>query len=126
MTLAVGGRLNTNATTFRWMTCGFMRLAKIQLELKLQKCIRMLNKSEDTTLQLSIFYEKVLDKKYLPKLNNVAQTSSKRFVETPLISRLMYELCSFKCLKLYSLKFAIAHAQIKIVMLFKIGLNCVA
>ena len=29
----------------------------------------------------------------------------------------MYELCSFKCLKLYSLKFAIAHAQIKIVLL---------
>ena len=37
--------------------------------------------------------------------------------ETPNFSRLMYELCSFKCLKLYSLKFAIAHAQIKIVML---------
>ena len=42
------------------------------------------------------------------------------------MSRLMHELCSFKCLKLYSLKFAIAHAQIKIVMLIKIGLNCVA
>ena len=38
----------------------------------------------------------------------------------------MYELCSFKWLKLYSLKFAIAHAQIKIVMLIKVGLNCVA
>ena len=36
------------------------------------------------------------------------------------LSRLMYELCSFKCLKFYSLKFAIAHAQIKIVMLIKI------
>ena len=35
------------------------------------------NKSENATLQLSIFYEKVLDKKYLLKLNNVAQTSSK-------------------------------------------------
>ena len=68
-------------------------------------------------------------KKYLLKLNDVAQTSSKRFVETPGVtnlSRLMYELCSFKCLKLYSLKFAIAHAQINIVMLIKIGLNCVA
>ena len=32
----------------------------------------------------------------------------------------------FKCLKLYSLNFAIAHAQVKIVMLIKIGLNCVA
>ena len=41
------------------------------------------------------------------------------------LSRLMYELCSFKCLKLYSLKFAIAHAQIKIVMLIKIGLTWV-
>ena len=41
------------------------------------------NKSENATLQLSIFQEKVLDKKYLLKLNNVAQTSSKRFVETP-------------------------------------------
>ena len=30
------------------------------------------------------------------------------------------------CLKLYSLNFAIAHAQIKIVMLVKIGHNCVA
>ena len=38
----------------------------------------------------------------------------------------MSELCSFKCLKLYSLNFAITHAQIKIVMLIKIGHNCVA
>ena len=42
------------------------------------------------------------------------------------LSRLMYELCSFKCVKLYSLKCAIAHAQIKIVRLIEIGLNCVA
>ena len=41
----------------------------------------ILNKSENATLQLSIFYEKVLGKKYLLKLNNVAQTSSKRFVK---------------------------------------------
>ena len=46
---------------------------------------KILNKSENATLQLSIFDEKVLGKKYLLKLNNVAQTSSKRFVETPLI-----------------------------------------
>ena len=32
----------------------------------------ILNESENATLQLSIFYEKVLDKKYLLKLNNVA------------------------------------------------------
>ena len=45
--------------------------------------VHILNKSENATLQLSMFYEKVLCKKYLLKLNNVAQTSSKRFVETP-------------------------------------------
>ena len=46
----------------------------------------IVNKSENATLQLSIsYYEKVLDKKYLQKLNNVAKTSSKRFVEpTPI------------------------------------------
>ena len=43
----------------------------------------ILNKSENATLQYSILCEKVLDKKYLLKLNNVFQTSSKRFVETP-------------------------------------------
>ena len=88
----------------------------------------MLNKSENATPQLSIFCEKVLDKKCLQKLNNDSQTSSKQFVETrPMCQyRLMSELCSFKCLKLYSLNFAIAHAQIKIVMLIKIGHNCVA
>ena len=42
------------------------------------------------------------------------------------LSRLMAELCSFKRLKLYTLNFAIAHAQIKLVMLIKIGHNCVA
>ena len=42
-----------------------------------------LNKSEKATLQYSIFSEKILDKKYLLKLNNVFQTSSKRFIETP-------------------------------------------
>ena len=42
------------------------------------------------------------------------------------VSRLMSELCSFKCLKLYSLNFAIAHLGIKIVMLIKIGNNFVA
>ena len=43
----------------------------------------ILNKSENATLQYSIFCETVLDKKYLLKLDNVFQTSSKRFVETP-------------------------------------------
>ena len=40
-----------------------------------------LNKSENATLQLSIFCEEVLDKKYLLKLKNVSQTPSKRLVE---------------------------------------------
>ena len=38
----------------------------------------------------------------------------------------MSELCSFKCLKLYSLNFAIAHAQFETAMLIKIGHNCAA
>ena len=38
----------------------------------------------------------------------------------------MSELFSFKGLKLYSLNFAILHAQVKIVMLIKIGHNSVA
>ena len=42
-----------------------------------------LNKSENATLQYYIFCEKALDEKYLLKINNVFQTSSKRFVETP-------------------------------------------
>ena len=44
-----------------------------------------MNKSENATLQLSTFYEIVLDKKYLLnmlKLNNVTQTSSKRIVKS--------------------------------------------
>ena len=45
--------------------------------------LNILSKSENATLRLSIFYEKVLNKKYLILLNNVAQTSSKRFVKTP-------------------------------------------
>ena len=43
----------------------------------------ILNESENATLQYLIFCEKVLDEKYLLKINNVFQTSSKRFVETP-------------------------------------------
>ena len=54
---------------------------------------------------------------YLLKLDNVSQIRR----NSTNMSRWMSELCSFKCLKLYSLNFAIAHAQIKIVMLIKIG-----
>ena len=42
----------------------------------------ILNKSENATLQYFIFSEKVLDEKYLLKLN-VFKTSSKRFIKTP-------------------------------------------
>ena len=59
----------------------------------------ILNKSENATLQLSILYEKVLGKKYLLKLNNVVQQTICR--NSTNLSRLMKELCSFKCLKLY-------------------------
>ena len=40
--------------------------------------------------------------------------------------RLMSELIPFLCLKLYSLNFAIAHAQKKIVMLIRFRHTCVA
>ena len=50
-----------------------------------------LNKSENATLQYFIFCEKVLDEKYLLKINNAFQTSSKRFVEIP-------PICLFWCL----------------------------
>ena len=42
------------------------------------------------------------------------------------LSLLMSELCSFLCFKLYSLNFAIVHAQEKIAMLIKFGHTCVA
>ena len=42
----------------------------------------ILNKSENATLQYFIFSEKVLDEKYLLKLN-VFKTYSKRFVKAP-------------------------------------------
>ena len=50
----------------------------------------ILNKSENATLQYFIFCEKVLDEKYLLRINNVFQTSSKRFVETSPISLFRY------------------------------------
>ena len=81
----------------------------------------ILNKSENATLTLQyfIFCEKVLDEKYLLKINSVFQTSRKRFVETPPknLSLLMFELCSLLCLMLYSLNFAIVHAQKRLLSL---------
>ena len=55
------------------------------------KLYAILNKSESATLQYFIFCEKILDEKYLLKMTNVFQTSSKRFVETP-------PICLFWCL----------------------------
>ena len=52
----------------------------------------ILNKSENVTLQYFIFCEKVLDKKFLLKLYDVSQTSSKRFVEPS-------SICIFLCLR---------------------------
>ena len=74
----------------------------------------ILNKSENATLQYSIFYEKVLDEKYLLKLHNVFKTSSKRFAETPpicLFWYLSYMYVSLFCLKFYYLNYAIEHVQ---------------
>ena len=45
---------------------------------RLRRIADILNKSENATLQSSIFCEKVLGKKFLLKLNNVSQTFSKR------------------------------------------------
>ena len=87
----------------------------------------ILNTSENATLQLSIFCEKVLDKKVFTKaeecFSDIQQTIRRNSTN---LSRLMSELRSFKCLKFCLLNFAIAHAQIKIVMLIKIGHNCIA
>ena len=55
---------------------------------------------------------KVLDKKYLLKLDNVSQTSSKN--DSPELHQFVSGCLSyvpFLCLKLYSLNFAIAYAQ---------------
>ena len=51
----------------------------------------ILNKSENATLQYFIFCEKVLDEKYLLKINNFFQTSN----TSTNLSLLMFELCSF-------------------------------
>ena len=50
----------------------------------------MLNKSENATLQYFIFSEKVLDEKYLLKINN--QQAIRR--NSTNVSLLMFELCS--------------------------------
>ena len=86
----------------------------------------ILNKSENATLQYFIFCEKVLDGKYLLKINNVSQTSSKRFVETP-------PICLFWCFSYvpYCVECFIhwilqLRMRKKIVMLIRIRHTCVA
>ena len=66
-----------------WSNIGKLTLYSIIAPFVTFEISCILNKSENATLQLSIFSEKVLDKKYILKLNSVPQTSSKRFVETP-------------------------------------------
>ena len=68
----------------------------------------ILNKSENATLQYLIVCEKVLYEKFLLKLN-VFQTndSSKLNQFVSFDVKVMF----FLCLKLYSLNFAIEHAQ---------------
>ena len=73
----------------------------------------ILNKRENATLQYFIFCEKVLDKKYLLK-HDIQQAIRRNSTN---LSLLMSELCPFLCLKLYSLNFAIAHAQKRLLCL---------
>ena len=80
------------------------------------------SKSEIATLQY--FCDKVLDQKYLLKLNNVSQTSSKGFVETPSICLLWclsyvpflyfkcyHEFCNRACTKKIILLTRIGHKK---------------
>ena len=50
----------------------------------------ILNKSENATLQYFIFCEKVLDEKYLLKINNVFQTSGSDSSNSTNLSLLMF------------------------------------
>ena len=79
----------------------------------------ILNNSENATLQYIIFCKKALDEKYLLKLNNVASDSSKlhQFVSFDVWVN------SFLCLKLYSLNFAIAYAQKRLLGLYLCCIN---
>ena len=72
----------------------------------------ILIKSENATLQYFILSEKVLDEKYLLKLYNVFQAIRQN-------STNLFELhvCSILRLKLYSLNFAIALAQKRLLCL---------
>ena len=84
----------------------------------------ILNKNENVTLQYFIFCEKVLDKKYLLKLNNVSVHPANDSLKLHQFVSFVSELCSFWCF--YSLNFASAHAQTKIVMLIRIRHNWIA
>ena len=86
----------------------------------------ILNKIENATLQYFTFYEKVFDEKYLLKINNVFQTSSKRFVEAPPICLfwcLSYVPC---CVKALFTEFCKCACAKKIVMLIRNRHTCVA
>ena len=71
----------------------------------------ILNKGESATLHYFIFCEKILDEKYLLKINNVFQTSAsdssklRQFVSFDVWVMFLFVF------KVYSLNFEIAHAQ---------------
>ena len=73
-----------------------------------------------------MFCAKVLDKTYFISLIILPRHPVNDSLKSTNLSLLMSELCSFLCFKLYSLHFANAHAQKSIVMLIRIGHNCVA
>ena len=79
--------------------------------------VYILNKSENATLQYFIFCEKVLDKKYLLKLNDVSKHQANDSRNSTNLSLLMSELCSFLCFKLYSLNFAFTHVHKRLLCL---------
>ena len=63
----------------------------------------ILNKSENATLQYSIFCDKVLGEKYLLKLNNVCFPDIQQTIRrnSTNLFLLMSELCSLLCSELY-------------------------
>ena len=73
----------------------------------------ILNNNENATLQYFIFGRKVLTKAYqcFQDIQQAIRRSSTN------LFRLMSELIPLLCLKLYSLKFAIAHAQKRLLCL---------
>ena len=68
-----------NYVTFCWMTCGFMRLATLQFETKLQKCIRM-----GITLIFKISFGEVYRRIYVWKSRLTAPLARRRKTKSQL------------------------------------------